>query len=145
MPPIRSEQDRQALIAGLNDGTIDCIASHHRPHEWDAKAKEFEYASDGMNVQEMSFAITNNAINDIVPLERIIDSLANRANDIFGLKKEGIKDGAKADFTLFCPTTTSSNSTLQSKSRNNPFLGKTLTGTVIGIIKDEALFINNKN
>src|SRR5690606_1555540 len=52
-PPLRTEADRQALLAGLADGTIDCIAVHHRPQDWDAKTKEFEYAEPGMATMEV--------------------------------------------------------------------------------------------
>lgn len=142
MPPIRSESDRKALIEGIKDGTIDCIAAHHRPQEWDAKAKEFEYASDGMNIQELSFAITYNALKDEVPLEKIIGAFANRANTIFDLQKAGIKEEAKADFTLFSVKEITQKTELKSKVRNNPFLGKTLAGKVIGIINNNQLVLN---
>lgn len=142
MPPIRSEKDRQALIEGLKDGTIDCIASHHRPQEWDAKAKEFEYASDGMNVQELSFAIAHNATNDSLKMEQIINALANNANTIFGLKKEGIKEGACADFTLFSTNETTQLNEMKSRVRNNPFLGKSLLGKVLGIVKCDTIVLN---
>lgn len=142
MPPIRSEKDRQALIEGLKDGTIDCIASHHRPQEWDAKAKEFEYASDGMNVQELSFAIAHNATNDSLKMEQIINVLANNANTIFGLKKEGIKEGACADFTLFSTNESTQINEMKSRVRNNPFLGKSLLGKVLGIVKCDTIVLN---
>lgn len=142
MPPIRSEKDRQALIEGLKDGTIDCIASHHRPQEWDAKAKEFEYASDGMNVQELSFAIAHNATNDSLKMEQIINALANNANTIFGLKKEGVKEGACADFTLFNTNESTQINEMKSRVRNNPFLGKSLLGKVLGIVKCDTLVLN---
>lgn len=142
MPPIRRESDRKALIAGLKDGTIDCIASHHRPQEWDAKAKEFEYASDGMNVQELSFAIVWNALNKEVALATIIKALAQNANAIFGLKKAGIKEGAKADLTLFTTEAPSQIKEMKSRVRNNPFLGKSLKGKVLGIINNNQLVLN---
>lgn len=143
MPPIRNEKDRQALVDGLNDGTIDCIASHHRPQEWDAKAKEFEYASDGMNVQELSFAVVNNATKEVLKIEQIINALANKPSAIFGIKKEGIKEGACADFTLFSSSATTQKDHLKSRTRNNPFLGKSLMGKVIGIIKCDTIVLNN--
>ncbi|MES2479141.1 MAG: dihydroorotase [Bacteroidota bacterium] len=142
MPPIRSESDRKALIAGLKDGTIDCIAAHHRPQEWDAKAKEFEYASDGMNVQELSFAITYNALKDEVPMEQIIGAFANKPNTIFDLQKSGISEGVKADFTLFSVKESTQKAELKSKVRNNPFMGKILSGKVIGIINNNQLVLN---
>lgn len=142
MPPIRSEKDRQALIEGLKDGTIDCIASHHRPQEWDAKAKEFEYASDGMNVQELSFAIAYNATNDSLKMEQIVKALANNANTIFGLKKEGVKEGSCADFTLFSTNETTQLKEMKSRVRNNPFLGESLLGRVLGIVKCDTIVLN---
>jgi dihydroorotase len=142
MPPIRSEADRKALIAGLKDGTIDCIAAHHRPQEWDAKAKEFEYASDGMNIQELSFAITYNALKDEVPMEQIIGAFANRPNTIFDLQKAGIIEGIKADVTLFSVKENTQKTELKSKVRNNPFMGKILSGKVIGIINNHQLVLN---
>jgi dihydroorotase len=143
MPPIRSEKDRQALIEGLKDGTIDCIASHHRPQEWDAKAKEFEYASDGMNVQELSFAIAHNATNETLTIEHIIKSLANNANTIFGLNKDAVQEGACADFTLFTVMESTQLNEMKSRVRNNPFLGKSLLGKVLGIVKCDTLVMNN--
>jgi dihydroorotase len=143
-PPLRGEADRQALIAGLTDGTIDCIASHHLPHEWDAKAKEFEYAADGMAVQEITFNILWDTLKEYITIERLIDALTTIPRDIFGMEPCEIKKGAKACLTMF---TTADNHTLtadssQSLSRNNPFLEKKLSGKVVGIINNDQLYLN---
>lgn len=141
-PPLRSEKDRQALIKGLKDGTIDCIASHHRPHEWDAKAKEFEYASAGMNIQEVAFNIVWQAVNDKVELERVIEALCSRARAIFGLPTNALQKAATASLTLF---TTNGNFTLnnmKSASKNNPFINRELAGKVIGVINNNKVSIN---
>jgi len=143
-PPLRNEADRQALIAGLKDGTIDCIASHHRPHEWDAKTKEFEYAADGMNVQEMAFSIVYNAIGTQVPMHTIIHALSTAPRAIFGLPALGIAKGGKACLTLFSPddSTIYTDDTIKSLSRNNPFIDKKMKGRVLGIINNDN-FVSN--
>jgi dihydroorotase len=141
MPPIRTETDRLALIAGLKDGTIDCIASHHRPQEWDAKAKEFEYASEGMNVQELSFAIAYEALKNDLTVEKIINAFANNVNSIFGLAKGGIKEGVNANFTLFSLSDSTQKMKLKSRVNNNPFIGKSLRGKVLGIIRNESILL----
>jgi len=140
LPPLRSEEDRQALIEGLKDGTIDCIASHHRPQDWDAKNKEFEYAGEGMNIQEMTFPILWESVGEAVGLERLIDALSAAPRSIFGLSAAGIEKGQAASFTLF---TTNGERVYEQKDMksmglNNPFLGKPLKGRVVGI------FNNNK-
>lgn len=142
MPPIRSEADRKALLAGLKDGTIDCIASHHRPQEWDAKAKEFEYASDGMNIQEMSFAIVYDKLKNELKLEQLIAAFSTHANTIFGLQKAGIREGVKADLTLFTTEENTQLTEMKSRVRNNPFLGKSLSGKVLGVINNNQIVIN---
>lgn len=145
-PPLRSEKDRKALVAGLLDGTIDCIASHHRPQNWDEKSKEFEYAAEGMNVQEMAFAIANNCLQNEGNSEQWIAAMGENASRIFGLSKAAIKEGAAADLTLFSTTekTEKTEKTkLQSKSANNPFMGKSLIGRVIGIVKGNKILLNN--
>ena len=143
-PPLRGEQDRQALIKGLNDGVIDCIATHHHPHEWDAKTKEFEYASNGMALQESAFNVVWDSVCNDVAVERIIEALTMMPRDIFGLGEKGINVGDKACITIF---TTESNNLLenkdvQSKSRNNPFIGKELKGKVLGIINNNQIHLN---
>lgn len=143
-PVLRSEADRIALIEGLKDGTIDCIASHHRPQEWDAKAKEFEYANDGMNVQEICFPLLLQALNNKVSMERIIDAIAIRPRAIFGLPIPSIDNEHNGSFTLFSceDTTILTPQNQQSISSNNPFLGQTLPGKVIGIINQQQIKIN---
>lgn len=142
-PPLRTDADRQALIAGLKDGTIDCIASHHRPQEWDAKVKEFEYAADGMAVQEVVFNILWNTLKDDISIERLIEALTTIPRDIFGLPAQEIKKGNKASLTIF---TIDGSNTLQpgnvlSASKNNPFIGRELSGKVLGIINNSQIHL----
>lgn len=143
-PPLRSEADRKALINGLKDGTIDCIASHHRPQDWDAKTKEFEYASDGMNLQEVCFNIAWDAAGKKVDIERMVDAFSAKPRHIFDLPADSIAMGSKAELTLF--TTTGSSVTqkeaMKSKSSNNPFAGRELSGRVIGIVNNDNLHLN---
>lgn len=142
-PVLRSEQDRKALIEGLKDGTVDCIASHHRPQEWDAKAKEFEYAGEGMNVQEIAFNIVLEATDKEVPLERIIDAFSIQPRKIFGLPLNAIgKDGNS--FTLFTPENSLSftEKKVQSLSRNNPFIGREMKGKIWGVYNNNQLHLN---
>ncbi|MES2703752.1 MAG: dihydroorotase [Bacteroidota bacterium] len=143
-PPLRTEADRQALIAGLNDGTIDCIATHHRPQEWDAKTKEFEYAAEGMAVQEIAFNILWHTVKDQVSIDRLVEAMTIIPRDIFGLPVHDIKEGSKASLTIF---TTSGRHALatdevKSASRNNPFIGRELPGRVIGIINKGQIHLN---
>jgi dihydroorotase len=143
-PVLRSEKDRQALIKGLKDGTIDCIASHHRPQEWDAKAKEFEYASEGMNVQESAFGIVCSAVGDKIPLERIVEAFTCSPRTIFGLQDAAIAQGNKANLCMFLPEEkfVTTEKEIQSLSRNNPFINKILKGKIVGIIHHQQSFLN---
>ena len=144
MPPLREEYDRMALIAGIQDGTIDCIASHHRPHEWDAKAKEFEYAADGMAVQETAFNILWDALNEYIDVDRLVEMMTIIPRDIFGMEEQKITKGSKACLTLFSPegSHTPEDKNIRSASRNNPFIGKKLEGNVLGIINNGRLLLN---
>ena len=137
MPPIRSEADRQALLAGVADGTIDCIASHHRPQEWDAKTKEYEYAADGMNIQEIAY----NLVLQAVGAARVA-TLFTAARDIFGLGNTNIEKGAVADMTLYTTNGDHRLDKMQSASANNPFIGTVLQGKVIGIINNKQVHLN---
>jgi len=143
-PPLRGEADRQALIAALKDGTIDCIASHHRPHEWDAKTKEFEYAADGMAVQELTYNILWDAVKGHMTIDRLAEAMSTIPADIFGITVPGIEEGNAASLTLF--TTEGSHTLAVGKGKsiaiNDPFGGKKLSGKVIGIINNGQTVIN---
>lgn len=141
MPPLRSEHDRQALIAGLKDGTIDCITSHHRPQEWDAKAKEFEYASNGMNVQEITFSLALQALGK-ENLDVIIKALSENPAKIFGIETVSIAKGNKTSLTLFSVNGNTQLNSMKSKSKNNPFVSKELQGSVLGIINNGQTHLN---
>ena len=143
-PPLRGEADRQALIAGLKDGTIDCIATHHRPHEWDAKAKEFEYAADGMAIQEVAFNILWDTLKKYISIDRLVEAMTIIPRDIFGLKDAVVAKGNKASLTVF---TTDGNYTLtkdnvKSRGVNDPFVDKKLSGKVLAVINNDHIHLN---
>lgn len=138
-PPLRSEDHRLALIAGLKDGTIDCIASHHRPQDWDAKAKEFEYAGEGMNIQELVFPVLWSSIGEAVGLERLVEALSASPRKIMGMQAHPIEIGSAAYFTVFTTAgeTVYQQGDMHSLGQNNPFLGQRLKGSVLGIFNNQ--------
>jgi dihydroorotase len=143
-PPLRTAPMIKALREALVDGTIDCIASHHRPHEYDSKILEFENAKYGMIGLETTYAIIKTAVPELSE-EKIISLLGINPRTLFGLPMPRMEAGQPAVITLFQPSEiwTMQESDIRSKSRNSPFIGKELKGKVLGIINGEKVFLNN--
>lgn len=134
-PPLRSEEDRLAILEGLEDGTIDCIASGHAPHTDYEKDVEFDYAPNGVIGLETALGATLNQLyhSKRLDLPRTLSLLTYQPAQIFNLNKGTLEVGADADVTLFdpeCKWTPQSNS-FQSKSSNSPWINRTLKGKVI--------------
>ncbi|MFM7645134.1 MAG: dihydroorotase [Sphingomonadales bacterium] len=139
-PPLRTKRDREALRQAVCEGVIDCLATHHLPHEKDAKVIEFEYAQHGMIGLETAFAALRTSIEDL-PIDKIVSILAINPRKIFGLAPALIQEGQCACLTFFDPNAqwTVTAEQLRSRSGNSPFLGKTLTGKVVGIFNKNSL------
>ena len=135
MPPLRAPRDREALIGGLLDGTIDLVCSNHIPRHEDEKRLEFEYASYGINGLETTLSALCMALGERATPERIAHWLSVAPRTLFDLPVPGIQEGVTADLTLFRPSAhwTPEISDLQSLSRNNHLLGQRLQGVVEGV------------
>lgn len=101
-PPIRSEEDRLALIGGVLDGTIDCLATDHAPHSAEEKAKGLEKSLMGVVGLETAFPVVYTKLvkPGVIPLERLLEMLTVNPKNRFGLGAE-LKVGAAADLTVF--------------------------------------------
>jgi len=143
-PPLRTRTDMTALRQALADGTIDCIASHHNPQNWDSKTCEFEYAQPGMIGLETLFGVMGTLWPSSLTLEQKISMLSDAPRRLFNLPVAEIKEGATASLTIFNPDTayTFDESMIRSRSRNTPFTGQTLKGKVTGIINGKQIQLN---
>ena len=142
-PPLRTAEDRAALREAVLNGTVDCLASHHLPHEIDSKVIEFEYAKFGMTGLQTAYAVLNSAVAGI-STERCVELLAVNPRSIFSLEPASITEGQKAKITLFQPATTwtFTPDMIRSKSANTPFIGQTFTGKVTGIINGDRITLS---
>jgi dihydroorotase len=100
-PPLRSLEDKEALIEAVLDGTIDFIASHHRPQHADDKVVEFEYAKNGMTGFQTSFAAVHTAIPKLTS-EKLVDLFSLNARKQFGLPVKAFKRMQMPAFPCFC-------------------------------------------
>jgi len=138
-PPLRSVADRDALIEGILDGTIDAIASDHAPHAFHEKQVEFERAAFGITGLETALPIAITVLHHHfdLPMWRIVELLSSNPAKIFGLKGRGsLAKGSHADVTIFDPRKkwTFDASQSRSKSKNTPFDGWSFSGKVVATI-----------
>lgn len=136
-PPLRQRRDNDALVRGLQDGTIDVICSGHIPQDDESKQVEFDHAEPGIiNLQTTGACLTE--LSAQVPWETLIEKIAVNPRRVFGLPQPVIEAGEKANLTLFNPNATwvLDESTNKSKSRNSPFWGKRITGRVVAVFNN---------
>jgi dihydroorotase len=136
-PPLREQADVDALRAALADGTIDAIATDHAPHSVLEKECEFAEASPGMIGLELVVPLLLGLVRDgALPLARLVDALTAAPSKIVGLTSPTLREGATAELVLVDParTWTIDPARLRSKSKNTPFLGRTVTGAVLGTL-----------
>jgi dihydroorotase len=133
-PPLRSETDRQALIEGLRDGTIDCIATDHAPHATEEKEVPFEQAAMGVTGLETAFAAihTDLVLPGLLDLALVIERMAGGAEP-FGLKRPSLAPGSEANVALcdLGAEWTVGEGGYESRSQNSWCAGRKLTGRVL--------------
>ncbi|WP_284652011.1 dihydroorotase [Flavobacterium terrisoli] len=137
-PPLRTEADRQALIAGVLDNTIDCITSDHNPMDIEHKKMEFDLAKNGTIGLESAFG----ALLTVLPLEKTVEKLTS-GKTILNIEKQTVKIKNKASFSLFQIDTdwTFTKENILSKSKNSALLGQAMKGKVIGIYHQGKLVL----
>ncbi len=142
-PPLRNRENMLALREAVLNGDIDCIASHHIPQDWDSKTCEFEYAKFGMIGLQTSYA----AVKTVLPqlsAEQIAKLFSTNARKIFKLSNANIKEGNKAELTLFnYESYTLQKENIKSKSHNSAFLNTPLKGNILGILTKGNLILHN--
>ncbi len=140
-PVLRNRQDMMAIRKAIGENVVDCICSQHLPLHSDDKDCEFEYALPGIAGIETVYG----AVSPFLTVEKWIEKVTLAPRKIFGIPIPEIKEGAAATLTVFEPHETLiwQKENIRSKSFNNPFIGKKLTGIVKAIINKNQVRINN--
>jgi dihydroorotase len=139
-PPLRSAEHVEALLEGVLDGTVDCLATDHAPHHADEKAVEFDRAPFGVVGLETALPVTFDLLvgKHRMPLSRFVALWSTNPARIFRLPGGTLKVGSPADITLFDPEkrATVNPEKFRSLARNTPFAGRRLRGwpviTIVG-------------
>ena len=134
-PPIRSNSDRKALIKGVKDGTINCIATDHAPHTSEEKEKTFDLAPFGMIGLESCFGVVNKVLvkENKIKLNKLIQLLTCNPRKNLGFDYDLFKIGTQAEITVLDPNVKwkFTKHDIFSKSKNSPFVGKEMNGKII--------------
>ncbi|MBE5876793.1 MAG: dihydroorotase [Lachnospiraceae bacterium] len=131
-PPLREEADRQAIIKGLQDGTIDIIATDHAPHSKEEKEKPITEAPSGIIGLEtaLSLGVTELVDKNLLTMKELIAAMSTNPAGMYGLEAGSIEEGKAADLVIFAPSESYTVESFLSKSSNSPFVGQTLKGVV---------------
>jgi len=133
-PPLRAERDRQAIIAGLKDGTLDCIVTDHAPHHFDDKNVEYNLAAFGISGLETSFALSYTALvkGGVLTLPELAHKMSGAPAEILNLDGGEIAVGKPADLTIvdLNEEWTIDPKDFVSKGKNTPFAGRKVFGKV---------------
>ena len=148
-PPLRTEQDRKAIIAGLRDGTLDCIGTDHAPHAPEEKDKEFDYAPNGIIGLETALPVCLDILfrKNKFKLSHVIDLMTRRGAQLLKLTAGTLAAGAPADICIFNPDEVWKYDTYGafSKSINSPWDKQNLTGRVkTTIVSGKVVYQNGK-
>jgi dihydroorotase len=133
-PPLRTEEDRQAILQGLSDGTFDAIATDHAPHSVLEKELEFDLAMNGIIGLETSLPLSLALVRDgVIDEKRMVELMSVNPARILNVAGGNLTPGAVADITVIDPTHrfTYDEETVVSKSKNSPFLGWELEGRAV--------------
>ncbi len=144
-PPLRSEEDRLAVIEAIKDGTVDCIVTDHAPHHQDDKEVEFSHALNGIVGLESSFALCYTYLvkPGIITMERLMDLMCYNPSSILKLGRGGMDKGDDADLTLMDLENefVFEKDKMLTKGRNTPFDGWKLYGeTMLTMMKGKKTY-----
>ena len=146
-PPLRESADRDAMLQGLADGSIDVIATDHAPHHYDEKHVEFDHAPFGITGLETAVSLCFDRLvhAGVVSLARMIELLSVNPARILRVAGGTLSDGAPADISILAPdlAVTVSAGRMRSRSKNTPFDGWTLRGGVAAtIVGGKGVYVN---
>jgi len=137
-PPLRQTEDRDAMIAGLRDGSVDVIATDHAPHHYDEKQVEFDHAPFGITGLETAVSLSFDRLvhAGVISLARMIELLSVNPARILNVPGGALTDGSPADISVLAPdvNVTVTAKEMRSKSKNTPFDGWQLRGAVAATI-----------
>ena len=147
-PPLREEADRDAMLAGLADGTVDAIATDHAPHHYDEKKVEFDRAPFGIVGLETAVPLSLDRLvhGGRIRLPRLVELLSTNPARILSVPGGSLSPGAPADITVLAPDlkVRIRASELRSRSKNTPFDGWELRGGVAAtLVAGRTVFVNS--
>lgn len=143
-PPLRSQDDVEAIIEGLQDGTIDAIATDHAPHSELEKMKEFDLAANGIIGLETAVSLTMKLVQDgIIDPTKMAELLSTNPAKILGVTGGSLSEGTVADLTVIDPERqyTYTSEMVVSKSKNSPFIDWQFQGkAVLTVVNGEIVY-----
>ena len=142
-PPLREKSDNDALIRGLNDGTIDVICSGHLPQDEESKSIEFDHADPGI-INLQTFASNLVSLSKYVEWEVLIEKVTRGPRSVLSLENPVIDVEAKANLTLLDPrhTWTLDETTNLSNAKNSPWFGQSITGKAVAVFNNGKHWID---
>ncbi len=141
IPPVRGRKDRKALVKAVNTDRIDFIASNHQPVDLEHKDLEFLRSSFGASTLDTVFSSLLTFVAEEISLSKLVEKLSYGSRKVLGLAIPKIEVGEVADLVVFDPSSSweVTTSSIFSKSKNNPYIGKTLNGIVHAVFQKKKV------